>query len=212
MKIIISLGFLLITLSSCGQRETSTKQETASPNSTSAENTNAPLNTETTEKVETYELTPKQAEIAAKGKEIKWDEQNISWKVPVSWKKISSTPTKLEYSSGDGAFLPATISPVADGSLVDVLLKASYRAAEIRKQAGHFENLRYLELDGTRGIEYIEMAFRSAPMPRQLQWLGFRKHNGQAQRIIILMWAKIEIFEKKRDEFAAIMSSTKLAE
>lgn len=216
MKIIVSFGVLLFALSFCGLTEkfinrganSSAPSSTANSNSSNSSSVSENIPTESAEK---YVLTPEQTAISEKGKEVKWEAQGISWKVPASWKEMSASPTMVQYSSTDGAFLIANISPMAADFPADISLKANYDGSETRRKNGELEKIRYVELNGVNGVEFIETSYQGADSPRRQQWIAFRKYNNQQQMLNFMLTTKGANFDKKRDEFAAIMSSTKLA-
>ena len=214
---ILSFGVLLFALSFCNIAERFTGQKTGSSSTNS--NTVKPADSNSTSQPtssgdgvgEKYALTPEQSAILNSGKEMKWDEQGMSWTVPASWKQTSAVPNSLMWSSSDGAFLIVSISPMGADFPTDVSLKAQYDGSVTRQKNGELEKLRYLELDGIKGIEFIETMLKGKDDPRRQQWIGFRKYAGQSQQVNIMLTTKGGLFDKQRDTFAAIMSSTKMA-
>ncbi len=217
MKILLSFGVLIFALSFCNlvSKFTGQKIDTTSntaSNSSKPTDSNTSSNTSSGDGMaEKYSLTPEQSTILNGGKEIKWDEQGMSWTVPASWKKSSSTVNSLMWSSSDGAFLIVSISPMAADFPVDISLKANYDGAVTRQKNGELEKLRYLELDGIKGVEFIETMLNGKEDPRRNQWIAFRKYAGQVQMVNIMLSTKGGSFDKHRDEFAAIMSSSRMA-
>lgn len=218
MKIILSFGLLFFSLSFCNIAEKFTGQKTgtSSTNTNSVKpnesNSNSSSTTSSGDGVgEKYALTPEQSSILNSGKEMKWDDQGMSWTLPASWKKTSATALNAMWSSSDGAFLIVNISPMSADFPTDVSLKANYEGAVTRQKNGELEKLRYLELDGIKGVEFIETMLQGKDSPRRQQWIAFRKYAGQSQMVNVMLSTSGGKFDKHRDEFAAIMSSTKMA-
>jgi len=215
MKIILSCGLFFFALSFCNIADRFVGK-TGDPQNN---NTNKPTNANSSsnsgggggESAEKYSLTPEQSTILNNGKEFKWDEQGMSWTLPSGWKKTSSEPNSLLCSSPDGAFLIVSISPMGADFPTEISLKAQYDGSITRQKSGELEKLRYLELDGIKGVEFIETMLKGKDDPRRQQWIAFRKYAGQSQMVNVMLSTKGGSFDKQRDIFAAIMSSTKMA-
>ncbi len=215
MNIFLSFGVLVFALSFCNIAERFTGQKTDKSSTNSNSTKTADSNSQPTSSGdgvgEKYALTPEQSSILNGGKEAKWDEQGMSWTLPASWKKSKSDTTTLMYSSADSAFLIVSISPMGADFPTDISLKANYDGSVTRQKNGELEKLRYLELDGIKGIEFTETMLKGKDDPRRNQWIGFRKYAGQSQMVNVMLTTKGGSFDKQRDTFAAIMSSTKMA-
>lgn len=216
MKTIISLAVFCFALSFCNlaDRLTGGKTDVASTNTNTAKPTDSNTSSPTSgneETVEKYSLTPDQSRLLNDGKEMKWDEQGMGWILPPTWKKMTSTPTTLQWSSPDGAFLIVNISPLADDFPTDVSLQAYHKSSADRQKNGELEKFRYVEIDGVKGIEFVESMPHDQSDPRRHQWLAYRKFAGRTQMINLMLSTKGSNFEKHRDEFSAIMASTKMA-
>lgn len=214
MKTIISLGFFCFALSFCNLAERFTGKNGTNTNSTTTQTNSsgtAPDRTSSGDGMaEKYTLTPEQSNILKDAKEIKWDEQGMSWTLPAGWKKTTSTPTTFMCSSPQGTFLIVNVSPMSADFPNDVSLKANYDGSVTRQKNGELEKLRYLELDGVRGIEFLETEYQGKSSPRRHQWIGFRQYAGQNQMLNIMLSTDGAKFDKNRDIFAAVMSSTKI--
>lgn len=214
MKILFTLGFFIFALSFCNLVNRFTSRQTVEPNqpktSSSPSSSDSPQSSAADLVAEKAELTAEQAALLSNGKDIKWDEQGIEWRVPASWKKMSSAPKMLMWSSSDGAFLIVNISPMDENFPADISLKANYEGTVTRKKNGEIETLRYAEIDGVKGVEFTESAMNGKDDPRRHQWIAFRKYAGQLQMLNVMLSTKGGNFEKHRDEFAAILYSMKL--
>jgi hypothetical protein len=123
---------------------------------------------------------------------------------------MSATKQMFNYGSPDNAFLIATISNLPDTVPGDVSLKATYESSlELLKQ-GKYEKVRWLEIDGVKGVEWWEAMPEDKSDARRHQWIAFRNYQGQNQQLNIMLSTKGSNFEKHRDNFPAIMYSMKI--
>lgn len=207
MRSILTLGLISFAMTFCGLSE-KLKGISESPGSNTA---TGPSKTSTSEtSVEKATLTPSQQAIQDGGIETKWDDQGISWKLPVSWKKMSATKQMFNYGSPDNAFLIATISNLPDTVPAEVSLKATYESAlEMLKQS-KYEKVRWVEIDGVKGVEWWEAMPEDKSGPRRHQWIAFRNYQGQNQQLNIMLSTKGSNFDKHRDDFPAVMYSMKI--
>jgi len=92
----------------------------------------------------------------ANGQTVKWDQQGITWTLPPNWKKSEVRNESFTYS-GDGAFLTVAISPLPQmKDIVDISSKAMYEAAKTNQKIGKYDEVRWLELDGLKGVGFRE--------------------------------------------------------
>lgn len=212
MKILLAFGMFFFSLSFCNLTDKFLNRQSANA---PAQNSNTRSNTQSNTSggdlaAEKPELTAEQSATIANGKDVKWDEQGIEWKLPATWKKISVAPTMLNWGSPDNAFLIATISPMSADFPVDISTKAYYDGAVTRKKNGELEDCRYMEIDGIKGVEFTETMPHQKDDPRRFQWIAYRKYAGQVQQVNIMLSTKGSNFDKHRDEFKAVMYSMKL--
>ena len=166
MKSFISLGFLAFALSFCSLSDTLSKfTGSKSTNSTVNTDVNTSNSSATSvgENVESLTLNAAQQAVLNKGKETKWDAQGMSWKLPENWQKMGVTQTLLNYRSPDSAFLIVTISAMGADFPVEASIKAYYDGAVSQKKLGKYDTVRYLEIDGVKGVEYTETMPESKP-------------------------------------------------
>src|SRR5437764_13297255 len=89
------------------------------------------------------------------GEDVKWDQQGMSWTLPKGWIKDDTGNTTFNYRSpggGDFGFLIVNISPLGADFPTDISLKATYDQNVTRKKNGELEDVRWMELDGVKGI------------------------------------------------------------
>jgi len=212
MKLLLPLGLLFFALSFCGLGERISKQI-----GDSTETTTDSDSTDVSEakpgkgdEVEVPKLTAKQEDIIANGKELVWDEQGLTWKLPRGWNKLSQSKKMLNYGSVSKGFLIVSISSFDDKFPTETSLKAFYDSHVTRAKQGEIEDVRYLEVDGVKGVEFIESMPEDKGDPRRHQWIAYRKYNGESQMLNVMVSTKGSNFEKRRDEFKAVLYSMKI--
>lgn len=207
MKTFLSLGLIVFALNFCnvGERLKQLAGSSGPPADTSSDKTKS------SDPGEPAKLSAAQQAIADGGIETIWDEQGITWRLPANWKKTDVKKESALYSSLDNAFLIPTISVMSDDFPSDVSLKATYDSALQQMKNGKYENARYVEIDGIKGVEWTETMPEDRDGPRRFQWITFRNYLGQNQQLNIMLSTKGSNFEKHRDDFPAIMYSMKIS-
>ncbi len=160
--------------------------------------------------VEKPNPTAAQTAAIANGQEVKWDQQGITWTLPTNWKKQDVRNESLSYS-GNGAFLTVQISPLPQmENLVDTSLKAMFEGAKTNQKIGKNDEVRWLELDGLRGVGFRESKQEMADDIRRLEWQAYRKYAGSTQLITMILSTNSANFPKHEDELYGILYSTKI--
>jgi len=173
-------------------------------NSSSSSGTSGKLGNEPVEKPNP---TAAQKAILASGQEVKWDQQGITWTMPANWKKQDVRAETLSYG-GDGAFLSVNISTMADSFPTDISLQAMQEAAKTEKKNGKYDEVKWLELGGLRGLEFRQSKQERGDDIRRLEWQAYRKYAGQTQLVTMILSTSDAAFAKHEDELYAIMYST----
>lgn len=209
MKSLLSLGMIAFALTFCGLGER-LKQLSGSTNSGTNSSGNS-TRTSTVGEAEKPKLTAAQQTVSDGAVEMNWNDQGISWRLPPSWKKQDVKKESLLYSAPDNASLIASISVMNDDFPSDESIKATYDSALQQMKNGKYETVRYVEIDGIKGVEWTETMPEDKDGPRRHQWLGSRRYLGQNQQLNIMLATKGSNFEKHRDDFPAVMYSMKIA-
>lgn len=217
MKSLLTLGLISFALTFCGLGDrlkqltgsTETNTNTASSNSGSNSSANS-SSTSSTASVEKPKLTAEQQTILDTGIEAKWDDQGISWRLPMGWSKMDVKKETFNYKSADNAFLLVNISVMPDSFPMDVSLKAYYDQALQQLKNGKYESARMLEIDGIQGVEFIEAPPEGKDDARRHQWIAYRTYLGQKQMLNVMTSTKGSNFEKHKDDFPAVLYSMKL--
>ncbi|MFS8085536.1 MAG: hypothetical protein ACMG6H_07885 [Acidobacteriota bacterium] len=141
------------------------------------------------EQVEKANPTAAQTATLEGGQTVKWDQQGITWTLPANWKKQEVRNESLSYG-GNGAFLTV--------------------AAKTNQKIGKYDQVRWLELDGLRGVGFRESKPEMADDIRRLEWQAYRKYAGSTQLITLILSSNGAGFPQHEDELYAILYSTKV--
>ena len=158
--------------------------------------------------------TAAQTAALAGGQTVSWDQQGISWTVPANWTKVTDERnTFVWHSPGsfDAANLIASISPMAEDFPTETSLKAQYDGEKTRMKNGEVDQLRWLEIDGLKGIQFRESNPDKPDGIRRMQWITFRKYAGQVQQVNIMLSSSGKGFPGYEDAMYGVLFSTKLA-
>jgi hypothetical protein len=166
------------------------------------------------EKAELPAPTSAQQAAIANGKAATWDQQGMSWTVPANWKETTNESKSLLWrspGSWDAANLIVSISTFDETFPTEVSIKAFYDGAKTRSKNGEVDELKWLELDGVKGVQFRESNPEKPDGIRRLQWLAYRKYAGQVQMINVMLASSGKGFPQHEDEMYAVLYSTKLA-
>ncbi len=205
MKSILSVGLFMFAMSFCNITEKLTGSKDFKPSNDNSATATAP-DSKTGSVADTAVLTAEMSELLD-GESLKWEEQGISWKLPKGWKKISQNRTSMNYSSPDNAFLLSNISNMSADFPVEISTKAFYDGAVTRMKNGEVKEVKYTEIDGLKGVEFVESAPEDKSDAQRHQWLAYRKYGGQVQMLNIMLSTKGSNFDKHSKEFQAILYS-----
>jgi hypothetical protein len=165
--------------------------------------------------VEAEKATPTAAQTAALagGQTATWERQGMSWTVPAKWKETSSDANMLTWRSPGGseaANLIVSISPMTEGFPADMGIKATYEQQKGRAKNGEVDEVKWLEIDGLTGVQFREANPEKADDFRRLQWMAYRKYNGQLQLVNLMLSTNGKGFPTHQDEMYGVMYSTKI--
>jgi len=162
------------------------------------------------EPVEKANPTAAQQAAIANGQTVTWEQQGITWTLPANWKKNDVRNESLSYSGG-GAHLTVAVSIMPQmASLVDTSSKAMYEAAKTQQKIGKYDEARWLELDGVRGIAFRESVQERPDDIRRLEWQAYRTYAGSTQLITMILSTNSGDFSKHQDALYGVMYSTKV--
>lgn len=205
MKHVPAIVLMVLVVAACHLG--SKFKNTNSSNSTSSSSNPSKSGSDS---VEQPHPTAAQTAAIANGQTVKWDEQGITWTLPANWKKQTVTNDSFNYGSGDGAFLIVSISPMSADFPTDISLSAFHEGAKVREKNGQVDELKWLQLDDVKGVEFRESKPQMADDIRRLQWMTYRKYAGQTQMVNFILSTSGGKFDKHSDELYGILYSTKI--
>lgn len=205
MKQIALVLFIGLVLSLCNLSERF-KKSSSSSNS-------APAVSENDAQPERAQPTAAQTAALSGGQEAKWDKQGMSWTVPPNWTETTNESKMFMWRSpGAGAAsLIVNISPMDDSFPPDVSIKQWFEQAKSRAKNGEVDELKWIEIDGLKGVQFREANPEHADGPRRLQWMAYRKYLGQLQFINLMLASEGKDFERHKDAMYGILYSGKIA-
>ena len=209
MNSFLAVGALMAVLAFCGIGDRLKQMSGGSGSSNSASNSSSGTKTASGGSFEKPSLSSAQQSIQDAAQEISWSEQGISWKLPAAWKKMDVKKETFNYSGPDNAALLVNISPMSSDFPVDSSITAYYDQAVQQMKNGKYEKVRYLEIDGVKGVEWVEAPPEGKDDPRRHQWIGYRSYLGQTQMLNVMTAVRADNFAKNADTFPAILYSMK---
>ena len=184
----------------------------------SSSNSNAPGKSSSTSsnsggEAEHATPTAAQTQALAGGQKVAWDQQGMSWTVPPQWKEVTNESKQLVWHSPGGseaANLIVSISPMDESFPTDISINAFYDQAKTRKKNGEVDEVKWLEIDGLKGVEFREANPEKPDGFRRLQWMAYRKYAGQVQLVNLMLSTNGKGFPQHQDAMYGIMYSTKV--
>lgn len=163
--------------------------------------------------VELPSPTGAQQAALAGGQSAKWDQQGMSWTVPPKWTQVTNESKSLLWrspGSWDAANLIVNISPMDENFPTDISIKAFYDQAKTRSKNGEVDELKWLEIDGLKGVQFRESNPEKPDGIRRLQWLAYRKYAGQVQMVNVMLSSSGKGFPQHQDAMYGVLYSTKI--
>ena len=207
MKYVPLVLFICFSLSLCNLTS-KFKKSTSEPGSNSSSSSSGSDIT-----AEKAEPTAAQTAALAGGTKAIWDVQGMSWSVPPNWKEGTKELNSFMWRSPggfDAASLIVSVSNMADDFPTEVSLKATFDQHKQRMKALEVDEVKWLEIDGVKGVEFREA---NPPKPddfRRLQWIGYRKFGGQVQYVSVMLSTDGKDFPRHQDAMYGVLYSTKL--
>jgi len=203
MKHIPAIVLLVLVVAACNL--TSKLKQSGSSDSSSSKDTSASGG----EQVEKATPTAAQLAAIANGQTVKWDQQGITWTMPANWTKQDVRTETFGYGGG-GAFMSGTISTMDPSFPSDISIKAMYESAKTNQKIGKYDQVRWVEIDGLRGVEFRESKQEMADDIRRLEWQAYRKYAGQNHLVTLILSTNNANFPKHQDELYGILYSMKI--
>jgi hypothetical protein len=210
MKNVLLIVALVLVVAACNLSDKFKKNSTSNSNSNSSTTSSGNPAKVGDDPVEQPNPTAAQTATLANGQTVKWDQQGITWTFPPNWKKQDVRNESFNYS-GDGAFLTVAISVMPQmEKLTDVSSKAMFEGAKTQQKIGKYDEVKWLELDGVRGVGFRESKQEMPGDIRRLEWQAYRTYAGNTQLVTLILSTDSGNFAKYQDELYAILFSTKL--
>jgi len=149
----------------------------------------------------------------AGGQEIKWDQQGISFTVPAKWVESSSDSKTFAWRSPGGfeaANLIVSVSLMDESFPTDVSIKAFYDGAKSRAKNGEVDELKWVEIDGLKGVQFRESNPEKPDDFRRLHWMAYRKYAGQVQLLNLMLSTTGKGFTQHQDAMYGVLYSAKI--
>lgn len=179
-------------------------------NSNSGSSSSGTSATSDGEPVDKANPTAAQQAAIANGQTVTWEQQGITWTLPASWRKNDVRNESLSYSGG-GAHLTVAISVMPQmADLAETSIKAMYEAAKTQQKIGKYDEARWLELDGVRGVAFRESVQERPDDIRRLEWQAYRTFAGSTQLITMILSTDSGDFAKHEDALYGVLYSTKV--
>jgi len=199
--LILLIGF---ALSLCNLSDRLKKAHSSSGPSSSTASSDAPA--------EHGQATLEQTAALAGGHEVKWERQGMSWTIPSQWTEESNESKEFLMRSpgSDAASLNVSISPMDENFPAESSIQAFYEAAKSRARNGEVDEVRWVEIDGLKGVQFREANPEKPDGIRRLQWLAYRKYTGQLQMINLMLSSEGKDFDRHKNAMYGILYSTKV--
>ena len=163
--------------------------------------------------VEPGKPTAEQSAALAGGQAVKWDKQGMSWTIPPNWTEETNESKIFVMRSpggGNAASLIVNISPMDESFPVDSSIQAFFEQAESRAKNGEVDEVKWVEIDGLKGVQFREANPEKPDGHRRLQWMAYRKYTGQVQLVNLMLASEGKDFERHKNAMYGILYSTKL--
>ncbi len=204
LVLVIGFGFSLCNLAS---KLHSNSNNSGSGNSSSSSDSSGGI------AAEKGEANATQLAALSGGQQIKWDAQGMSWTVPPQWSEQSNETKMFLWRSPDGfdaANLIVNISPMDESFPTDVSIKAFYDGAKTRAKNGEVDELKWVEIDGLKGVQFRESDPEKPDDIRRLQWMAYRKFAGQVQLVNLMLSSSGKGIKNHQDAMYGVLYSTKI--
>src|SRR5678809_1505747 len=119
-------------------------------------------------------------------------------------------PAARQVQPSRAASLIVSISPMSESFPTDSANDAAYEQAKDRAKNGEVDEVKWVEIDGLKGVQFREASQEHPDDARRLQWLSYRKYLGQVQGINIMLATNSKDFERHKNAMYGILYSMKI--
>jgi len=99
---------------------------------------------------------------------------------------------------------------MADEFPMDVSIQSFFDGAKTRAKNGEIDELKWVEIDGLKGVQFREANPEKPDDSRRLQWMAYRKYTGQVQFVNVMLASDGRDFERHKDAMYGILYSMKI--
>ena len=159
------------------------------------------------------EPTAEQAAAIAGGQEMKWDRQGMSFTVPSKWTEEENESKSFVVRSpggGDAVSLIVSISPMDENFPADSAMDAAYEQAKSRAKNGEVDEVKWVEIDGLKGVQFREANPEKPDDFRRLHWQAYRKYTGQLQLVNLMLATNGKSFDQHKNAMYGVLYSMKI--
>ena len=139
------------------------------------------------------------------GQTFLWEEQDISFTVPVNWRLDKTSAEYFQLKGPDDLYLSCSILRRDKDFPMEEQLKYEYDT-EV-EQGTPEKDVRYLELDGVKGIHSRSFVPVEGVPYSFLGWHTFRKHGGEVQLVDVSIGGPANIFKRAESELYRTLHS-----
>jgi hypothetical protein len=204
MKNILLVLLIAFALSLCNLSEKFKGGSTSGPSGTGG----------SSKSVHIAKPTAEQTAALAGGTAVKWDKQGMSWTIPPNWTEETNESKMFVMRSpggGNAASLIVNISPMDESFPTESSIQAFFDGAETRAKNGEVDEVKWVEIDGVKGVQFREANPEQPDGHRRLQWMAYRKYTGQVQLVNVMLASEGKDFERHKNAMYGILYSTKVA-
>jgi hypothetical protein len=210
MKQLTGIAIMVLLVAACNLSDKFKKSASTSSNSSNSNSSTSGSDPTADEPAEKPNPTAAQMAAIANGQEVKWDQQGITWTLPANWKKVDVSTESFSYGA-NGAFLTVAVSVMPQmEKLTDISIKAMHEGAKTNQKIGKYDEVKWLEIDGLRGVQFRESKPQMADDIRRLEWQAYRTFAGSTQLVTVILSSNGGTFPKHEDELYGILYSAKL--
>lgn len=135
----------------------------------------------------------------------------MSFTVPANWSEMSNESKELLWSApASKASLIVSISPMDESFPTDASIKAYFDGAKSRAKNGEVDEVKWVEIDGLKGVQFREANPEKPDDHRRMHWMAYRKFAGQVQFVNVMLASTGENFPVHQDAMYGILYSMKI--
>ncbi len=137
----------------------------------------------------------------------------MSWTVPPQWTEMENESKSFIWRSpggADAASLIVNISPMDESFPTESSLQAYYDSSRSRAKNGEVDEVKWVEIDGLKGVQFREANPEKPDDHRRLHWIAYRKYLGQVQMINLMLATQGADFGRHQDAMYGVLYSSKI--